>query len=340
MKKLFLSFTFLFWSLFLTMNSVLAANAIFFKNENDVSMTKAEYDKFISLGYTDNELSIMTRNQFDKINSINFISTQKKKIYSKSTYYNDELIQNNFIDTYLDLSRIKNDNFITVLSYDDYTKTYDEDKEMYLYASNYMENNFMNILFKANVNWLTTPSMRATELLTIVPDNYYRFKAVDTINGKKPEFESSFTYKEHYIKEYANSYDQDKNIDTINTRTRVVTNVDEMNFKYSFNEGLSVQYTLPHDFSTKNLHDYLGDDETFIYYDFQFTITTHFIAYQTTELSGGCINANYSHQYDSGNFNWDALSFSTQPPFISYRGKWWIDDPQFDDLYTTLILEY
>ena len=150
-------------------NLVNAKDNLYFKNNNDISITKTEYINLVNLGFSENEILNMTKDEYMSNRDLdgNIVSSTTKYYKNQIVYdYNHNIISKTNIEVSEDEYFNSNFNETTIMGFSPgYTET----------IYNKVTTNIISVLnkyrYKVSVVWKSMPSNRSYDIIGIGIDS-------------------------------------------------------------------------------------------------------------------------------------------------------------------------
>lgn len=287
---------------------------IYYVNNNQISMTKDQYDLLNTIGFDESEIDDMLEEKFNKLMSMEVLNTQHE---TSIVYDGDEIHNTEADDSLVDILENVQQSTVSTMSTPRKFSTSDGTKIMDTYVSFVRVTSGYKLYVKQNVTWKSAPKDRYSDILSIRYTNNIRVAEYNSY----PDVEMHLKYTKKEVElETSNKvpkyYYEDKEY----------TGKDQSAYEHKIGNYFAFQFDLPRDGSDhpRAAHRYKRN-----YYDFYVTMETTFDT-NISNLTGTELQAYYVHQIDSGHIDWGKLTFTTTSPYISYSTDIWIDDPGFE----------
>lgn len=292
------------------------SNEIYYVNNNQIAMTKDQYDLLNTIGFDESEIDDMLEEKFNKLMSMEVLNTQHE---TSIVYDGDEIHNTEADDNLVDILENVQQSTVSTMSTPRKFSTSDGTKIMDTYVSFVRVTSRYKLYVKQNVTWKSAPKDRYSDILSIRYTNNIRVAEYNSYPDV--EMHLKYTMYEMDMRDTKNIKNKNYNVD------KAYTGKDQSAYEHKIGDYFAFQFELP--VSTPPPSP--GFPVTFMIWqsDFCVTMETTFDT-NISNLTGTELQAYYVHQNDSGHIDWGKLSFTTSPPYISYSTDIWINDPGFE----------
>lgn len=295
------------------------------------------------IGFNEEEINEMSQEKFVKLMDMEILSTN---VTVAEICENQEVeIVGEEDDIMFDENgKLIDDNaVISPMSYESNNtekiySTSDSSKKLTTYVSYVKVDNEYKIYVKQNIDWITTPTARLSDIISIGYTDNIRVGE----DNLYPDLEVNVTYTQtHYYKigwKYGpGDYDEGTEVEKIK---ETYDGSDQSMINHEVGEYIAFQLDLKDNviIDGSSRRYYFIDKKT--YSDIKITMETTFDTNIST-LTGTEIKSYYTHQTGKGTFDWGKITFSSQPPYLVYQTTWYIDDPSYEQsLYNSINIKF
>ena len=294
-------------------------------NENGIQINQNQYDKLISVGYTDKEIEKISKEKFDKVMNMNIIYQNIDTKYAYFTEIEEKENQNGIVaNNELSLYDVNG----TSSNSSGYVKV-----DVYgTYYSNIGSNG--QFFVKVNIDYDLNVKNRLEDIIGINFSDNVQSKYEYISGSQRPKFEAKLTYTEDY---YCRDYTTSEKITQYSEEHEVIYNGDDMNnYQYYIDRGLIVKFDLPSNFYNNSSSSQIKQEVKIDYRDFYMTLEADFVPKQAN-INAATFAGISVIQNEGGGIDWKKIKLTTTPPFFDYDDKWWCPDPHFEKPTGTLI---
>lgn len=300
-------------------------------NSNGVSITMENYEKLLSLGFLDQEIDILTNEEYDEFSQMEIIHSNVDSYYIETEHFVEDDVVVDSIDTEIaeeDLEQAIEESISLDEAYQNAT-TYrtTEYKKMTVTGTYFRNADTMGEFFvKVNLEWRKEPRRRLEDVIGIAFSDNIQMKSEYIDGAQYAQFSSKFMYTERYFHIYGSNYEGP----TYTNKVEYVNGLNVDRYNYDIDEGIMVSYNLPADSYSDLSSSVYPLVYSYDYSDFVITLSASFIPKQAG-INAATFAGVYEHQIGLGSIDWGNVSISPMPPYFSYNTSIWVNDPNYDD---------
>ena len=329
-------------SIGLITNSVIAKEDKMYVNENNISITSEDYNKLLSVGYTEKEIAKMDEISINKVLSMDIVSISVSEQYVKTvTMENEdgEIESENILMSKEDVYSELNSSIVPNATYPSESSSVTVDyKYLTINGTYYYDQENEGVFFvKVNVEWLDTPPKRYEDIISINFTDDVQLKSYYSGGNQQADFTAKFTYMEHFYQDYKHQYGNPIFEDRTTEKEDIITAENTGKYNYDLNSHIAVKFALPRDERYDYENEIVDQFHTYTYYDFFFTLEANFVP-QFNNLNACAFAGVFIHQNGSGAIDWGNITFTPQYPYFSYSTSFWVNDPNFDSTVSKEIM--
>ncbi|MBO7303744.1 MAG: hypothetical protein J6V09_00780 [Clostridia bacterium] len=328
---------------------------VYFVNANGIEITFLNYQKLLSVGYTEREIQSISLDEYNQIAQMEILSIEKDDYYIKTvtvenedgtTTTTDEIITEEQAYAEIEAQEDGQDEYgiapavapphiefgegegeggdSNPAAITDRTTEY---KHMEVTGVFYRGQGALGTFFvKVTLEWLKTPTMRYTDIMSINFTDNVQITNEYIGGGQYSAFDARFYYDERHYHLYNDSENTPTNaIDETDTFIIEFDGSNLGSYDYKEDQGLGVSFNLP---SNHHTDEGLYKD-CYKYSDFYMTLSANFIPKQYG-INAATFIGTYQHQIFPLSFGWDDISFSLQAPYFSFSLGFIEGNPTFD----------